>query len=241
MPRPTPPARPAPDAPRTRRRPGPWRPTTVRGCARTSAGFQRPSRASTSPKSTTAFRACTTRLRRVIARRVEPAGKVLGAQEQRSERLVDAHPRRGEGGDDLRPAQPAEGVVVEDVDVVVEIDEPVIEHRRERKPRQRRQGHGDRHRHVPGNRDRHRVVLGFDLPLPVRCWTSPAIGFAPRHGKFIREGDSSRFLVWREPSLWPRVGAQQPPFRTEAVNPSPDRNSRQSGRAEQATGTIWKI
>ncbi len=81
----------------------------------------------------------------MIAPRVEPAGQVLGAEEQGTERLVDANPRCGERGDDLLPAQSAEVVVVADVDVVVEIDEPILEHRREREPRQGRQGRGHRH------------------------------------------------------------------------------------------------
>ena len=147
---------------------------------------------------------------RVIAPRVEPAGKVLGAQEQRRERLVDAHPRRGEGRDDLRPAQSAEGVVVEDVDVVVEIDEPVLEHRRERKPRQGRQGQGHRY----GHSLRDRVALGFVFPFPNAPGLAGDRLRVCRHGGFIPEGE-----------LEPRG----PPFRTEAVNASPDRNSRQSG------------
>ena len=137
---------------------------------------------------------------RMIAPRVKPAGKVLGAQEQGTERLVDANPRRGEGGDDLLPAQSAEVVVVADVDVVVEIDEPILEHRREREPRQRRKGQGYRHGHPLGNRDGHQVLLEFHPQFPHAAAFAGDRLRAPRHGGSSSPGGRgsgpSRRIPW---------------------------------------------
>ena len=97
-----------------------------------------------------------------------------------------------------------------DLCVVVDIDEPILEHRREREPRQRRKGHRHRHRHRLGYRNGRQFLPRFHPQLPSAAAFAPDPLRAPRHGRFIRKGDSSHFLAWHELSLRPRAGARQP-------------------------------
>ena len=76
--------------------------------------------------------------------RVEPAGEVLGREEQPGQRLVDAEPEGSEGPDDLGQSEAAEVAVVLEVLVVVPVDETVVECREEGQQCDRRQGQRDR-------------------------------------------------------------------------------------------------
>ena len=102
--------------------------------------------------------------------RVEPAGEILGREEQPGQGLVDAEPEGGEGPDDLGQPEAAEVGIVMEVLVVVPVDEAVVEYREEGQQRDGGQDQRDRRdqgrRRAVGWRSVGAARLGVELPGP---------------------------------------------------------------------------